>query len=500
MFAPFANRLKCVGWPCCMTARGFGLCAADLAEYDEPARSEVAGVQRFCVDACACGSELNDNECNDAAGEEHLSSIPATYTGIFNAVCDSDPTVPCCDGYADSGGNGARRRLKDVLAEVQCVSANGKPTRGNPLRYPIIDDAPVNGDILGGSTGHSTCQKMKAGSTLNTTRLLEWPLVQSHDAATGYICDPGWGGVTNPHCVGVPGISQLVLQWTITQRVDFAGQLTCGARSLDLRFTQQVPIGLGAVHGYKFMFSHGPVPIHMDVDESLRSIVQWANDRSKQQTVCAGAEDLIVLKAVMDDSCRSVTFPKIKCRVSTTDQALASLRSAGINYVVQDGDELRGLTVAQAMELSRLPGGGNVMVVTADVVEDNFDETLTLTKGWDALRAYMDSTATKPVGGPDADKLQEVQAMWQNPLAVLCAGSDASSWWKTQWDKTQCFLDFAKDQGDNAGLVPDNEESDINSKVANWVTTARGNLNFVKIDNTCFHGDRIYHALRSRAV
>ena len=70
MFAPFANRLKCVGWPCCMTARGFGLCAADLAEYDEPARSEVAGVQSFCVDTCACGSELNDNECNDAAGEE----------------------------------------------------------------------------------------------------------------------------------------------------------------------------------------------------------------------------------------------------------------------------------------------------------------------------------------------------------------------------------------------------------------------------------------------
>ena len=146
-------------------------------------------MQSFCVDTCACGSELNDNECNDAAGEGHPSAIPATYTSLFNAVCDSNPTVPCCDGYADSGGNGARRRLttrnvSGLTRTVRCASAT-KPTRGNPLRYPIIDVAPVNGNLLGGSTGHSTCQKMKAGSTLDTTRLLEWPLVQSHDAATG---------------------------------------------------------------------------------------------------------------------------------------------------------------------------------------------------------------------------------------------------------------------------------------------------------------------------
>ena len=126
-----------MAWPCCKTARGFGLCSTLTA-------------QLFCANTCACDSKLTPEECNDAAGAEYLSAIPVNYTGIFNAACDSDPTAACCDGYdPDRVGPPARRRLEHMESEsvIVCgvneldpaatVLRGWRPDASPPFLYPL---------------------------------------------------------------------------------------------------------------------------------------------------------------------------------------------------------------------------------------------------------------------------------------------------------------------------------------------------------------------------
>ena len=158
-FAPFVDPLKCVGWPCCRTARGFGLCAASLDDYDEPDKSEVRGVQSFCANTCACDSELTPAECNDAAGGEYLSAIPARYAGIFNAACGSEPTTPCCDGYdLDRSELTERRPQRRLNSKLNCGvttsdTARSKTTRPTFFMHGIGASASSGSDLQRGLQG-----------------------------------------------------------------------------------------------------------------------------------------------------------------------------------------------------------------------------------------------------------------------------------------------------------------------------------------------------------
>ena len=234
-FAPFVDPLKCVGWPCCRTARGFGLCAASLDDYDEPDKSEVRGVQSFCANTCACDSELTPAECNDAAGGEYLSAIPARYAGIFNAACGSEPTTPCCDGYdLDRSELTERRPQRRLNSKLNCGVTTSDTSIIESGRCG--DDA---GKRCSATGGHPCCSDNNwCGSTGDHCKpdhiqedysfarwgerganlLSRTPFLMTHDSGSVYLPDD----LTQGKAVKL-------------HRVSTVDQLNCGARVLDAR-------------------------------------------------------------------------------------------------------------------------------------------------------------------------------------------------------------------------------------------------------------------------
>ena len=156
LFAPFGEVTEtlgtgiesgttCTQWPCCKTARGFGLCATNLDEYDNATKSEVLQVQSFCSSTCACEADLTPSECNRQAAHEYLSPIPSSLAGLFEASCDADPEAKCCDGYhsrpRQAGGRRQLTRRRTDVATLRCKADGNCPPEGKTRSDAIMQGA-----------------------------------------------------------------------------------------------------------------------------------------------------------------------------------------------------------------------------------------------------------------------------------------------------------------------------------------------------------------------
>ena len=251
----------------------------------------------------------------------------------------------------------------------------------------------------------------------------------------------------------------VVADWTITQSVGLGGQLECGARSFDYR--PYFEDGVLYAH-------HGGVVIRTPMQQSLDEVISWAASNTVDELVI-----LFLTACDGDDGCK--------------DAAISLTESNGIK-VVTDCSVLSTMTYDDAMEMSALNGGGNVLGVY-DCMNSNYDSTIncygqgyacyndtwfteSTEEPWKQMTEYaLAAGATPP---PSNGYLWMIQAHWQSDAASITIGTLHKS-----------------------SLLIDEERSMINKWTAEKIEEgAFKYMNIVEVDNVCDEGLRILQALR----
>lgn len=168
-------------------------------------------------------------------------------------------------------------------------------------------------------------QKVTENTLLNS-----YPIIMSHDAATGEIDD------LRDH---------IVSDWAKTQEVGLVKQLDCGARSFDYR----------PFYDGKAIFAHhGGVKIYKPMETSVLEILAWSRQNP---------EDLIVLYISHFDG-------QDGAQAATID-LLAKLKV----HTITDQSSLKRLTYGAAKKLSTHISGGYLLAVI-DCMEENYDDKI----------------------------------------------------------------------------------------------------------------------------
>uniref|UniRef100_A0A7S4LQC2 Uncharacterized protein n=1 Tax=Oxyrrhis marina TaxID=2969 RepID=A0A7S4LQC2_OXYMA len=338
-----------------------------------------------------------------------------------------------------------------------------------------------------------------AGALGIDTLLNEWPMLMTHDAASGYL------------------LSELdpVYLWTVTQPRDpkaLSKQLQCGARAFDLR--PQVD-GSG-----KLVFHHGSVKIEQDADKALQEIVAFANTNPAE-------EDLII---VHSSACSGT---------NCTGLMSEALARAGIP-AEEDCGVVSKLTVSEAAAKGKLAGGGHVLTVT-DCVDENYDSKLACwgTDGTVDLSAASLAATCAAAGVllSEPPTLQELVACGEalrepTQLASAVAGSYYSCWTNSSTKEfpIQRLLDSLKGvsaKGPQNGrlwqlqsiwqetpesvvlgvahfssLLKDEEHSSINAMMKGLIDEGKTfeKINFFEVNNICDGGPELLASLRAHAA
>lgn len=153
-----------------------------------------------------------------------------------------------------------------------------------------------------------------------------WPMLQAHDAATGYLEADGL-------------IENILYRFTKTQYGNASSQLDCGIRAFDWRPNLQNET-LG--------FAHGAVFINHSMLAAAEEVVAWANAHASE------AEDGLVLLIVADCNGQACW-----------DAATAAFSNAGLPVLAGDSGcaTASGFTLSAAMAAAALPGGGHALAL-----------------------------------------------------------------------------------------------------------------------------------------
>ncbi|CAE7579732.1 mtnA [Symbiodinium sp. CCMP2456] len=323
--------------------------------------------------------------------------------------------------------------------------------------------------------------------------LTSWPMLTTHDAATGYMQNPLDPRVT----------------WGQTQPASkhaFTQQLNCGARAFDMR--------LHVTDEGKVVFHHGDVEIMQDAETALAEIVQWAQQHP-------ALEDFVL---IYNWDCTGVNC-STKVAELLAKYGLATLANCS----------QLNLTLSAAASMASLPHGGHVLVVN-DCVQQHYNESLACSgfdHSFDAsdmadlardlphclelhkasvdelllcghqlqqrhaataptsavgyyqcwvgasghdfavqrLLGYLTGVASKPL---PADSFTELQALWQEtPQSVAIGVAHFSS------------------------LLKDEEQSQLNALMVQKIRSgAFGHISLFEVNNVCDHGLEMVAALR----
>lgn len=251
--------------------------------------------------------------------------------------------------------------------------------------------------------------------------------------------------------------------WTITQSVGLAGQLECGARAFDYR---------PYLENNVVFAHHGGVVIHTPMQQALSEVISWGAEHPENELVI-----MFLTSCDGDEGCR--------------DAAIELTESNGVK-VITDCSVLQSLTYDDAMDMSTLAGGGNVLAVY-DCMESHYDSTINCYgKGyacynntwftessiepWQQMTEYALSTSAK--APPTTGYLWMLQTHWQSDAASVTLGT----------------LHFSS-------LLLDEERSGVNVWTAEQIEQgAFKYMNMVEVDNVCDAGPRILKALRNSVV
>jgi hypothetical protein len=219
----------------------------------------------------------------------------------------------------------------------------------------------MNGNKLLSLVGSSFITHALTQNVYSDTLLNRYPIIMSHDAATG--------DMVRDH---------VVADWAQTQSVGLGQQLECGSRSFDYRpYCHN-----GAVYAH-----HGGVKIDKSMEDAVTEVIDW----------CAHNTDELVILYVNawdgDDGCY--------------DLSLDVLKSLGVTPVT-DCTELDTMTVSEAMNRGALANRGSMLAVY-DCMFEAYDPSINCygtgfvcyddpssTIPWTHMKSYMQS-ATRAV-------------------------------------------------------------------------------------------------------
>lgn len=193
--------------------------------------------------------------------------------------------------------------------------------------------------------------------------LNEYPLIMSHDAATGYMAR-----------------DHIVAKWAMTQSVGLVEQLNCGSRGFDYR---------PYLHEGILFAHHGGVKIAKPMKDSVLDVMSWCHENPQEFVLfyansCDG-----------DEGCQQATIDL--------------LRSLGV-YTITDCHEFQALTYDQAMMKASLEGGGSLLGVYDCILEEYDPEVNCYGKDfacyaswpkesteipWNKMKSYLDLTTAE---------------------------------------------------------------------------------------------------------
>lgn len=307
-----------------------------------------------------------------------------------------------------------------------------------------------------------------AGAVPLDLPLNQWPMIETHDAATGYLPV----GALHP-----------INNWAVTQPSDtqtaITTQLNCGARAFDWR-PMVASDGTLEMH-------HGEVTVSHSMTAAVDEMVAWAAAHPND-------EDWLLV-AVTDcngDSC--------------DDLVELYFHSVGA-LTIRDCSKLQGMTLGQALDASKLPGGGHIVAIF-DCVDENYDPTVTCsgysetgsveqglqakvnetgiyttytcylgssTQDFPVTRMFNYLDGVSQAGPPSTGKAWSMQALWQEDADSVEIG--------TLWD---------------SDLLLDEQKSHLNSLVTSAVSAGRfPNINLMEVNNVCDGGLDLLTALRA---
>eukprot|EP01031_Cornospumella_fuschlensis_P025438 gene25438-30717_t len=267
--------------------------------------------------------------------------------------------------------------------------------------------------------------------------LRNYPLIMTHDAATGEL---------------VEDRDHIVADWAKTQSVGLGEQLKCGARSFDYRPKLEKD---GTIYAH-----HGGVTIRKPMQESVADILSW-NGLNPDEFV------MLYISHTDGDNC-----------TAAVESLLASMK---VPYT-KDCTALNTWTYSHALDVSSLPSGGHLLAIF-DCVDEQYDESIecyvdrdvcyegdTLaTKGYQKLISYMNALTNSP-----PSTLYMVQAHWQSSVSSVAKGTLHRS-----------------------SLLLDESKSGVNAYVAQQIRAkAYPNMGLLEVDNVCDGGSEILQAIR----
>jgi hypothetical protein len=279
---------------------------------------------------------------------------------------------------------------------------------------------------------------------LNTS-LNQFPIILSHDAATGELNDKRYNKVVD--------------KYAQTQSTNLVGQLDCGSRGFDYRPYLEKDGELIA--------HHGGIKVHKKMSESITEVINWANHNQ---------DELILFYMSHYDG-------EEGCK----DASLELIKSNGINNPVVDCNDFKSMTLLDAINRGKLENGGSILVVS-DCVEEEYDPSIECYNkdyvcydSWPKdtkqipmqhLADYMINTTNNiPVND---GRLWMVQAHWQSSVGSITLGEAHLS-----------------------SILQDEEKSNVNQWIAtNILNKTWNNLNLIEVDNVCNGGNDILNAIR----
>jgi len=254
--------------------------------------------------------------------------------------------------------------------------------------------------------------------------LRENPFIMTHDSATGFM--------------GRYDVRDLVAQ---SQTIDLVEQLTCGARSLDIRLVVDEDETV-------IYFHHGSGMVSWVSKQTLQGewpkLAQWARDHP---------EELVVL-VISHCQVRQGWFhwQSSKC---SEDRWIKEVKRLGLTFET-NCKTLSSMTMGEAMKKSRLADGGHMLAVDGACVQDNWDPDITSAE---RVKPYVEKT------------MKEMHAQHEKTLFQV-----------------QSFIQQQM-------LVPLN--SSLNQAILSWITTSKlyAGVNLLEINLMCAYGASMASAL-----
>lgn len=295
--------------------------------------------------------------------------------------------------------------------------------------------------ILGVS--HASSLRSNVRKVNENTRLISYPMIMSHDAASGEISE------SRDH---------VVADWTKTQSVGLVAQLDCGVRSFDYRPTSTKD---GKIYAH-----HGGITIHVEMKDSLRDIMKWANKHP---------DDLVVMYISHwdGDGCQ--------------DAVTNLLKSLSINTITECSS-LSTLTYGEAKQASKLTGGGYLIAVY-DCTNEYYDDSINCySKDFTCYDSWPDNTKSIP--------FQALSTYMTKTTSSDPTETEALFWMaQAHWQSTAGSVTLGTLH--NSSIVQDERRSEINLFIEqNILSGSYPYLNFLELDEVCDRGTEIYQAIK----